>query len=145
MTPAPPVLDTAGSFYDGAAPLGVADYVYGNPRLEAAIKHTLRSLPSEARTILDVGCGIGRSSWEIARHVPCSSYLSVDLSPKCIELARLLFPDSRVDYQALSILESWSSLPSLDAIVMLDVYEHIAKRDRDQFHRFVRERLNPGG
>src|SRR5215510_3391372 len=106
MTSAPPVLDTTGSFYDLSASSGIADYAYGNPRLEAAIKHSLRSLPRTARTILDIGCGIGASSWEIARHFPSSSILAVDLSPKRIELARLLFPDARLDYQALNILES---------------------------------------
>jgi len=139
------VLEKARSYYDQAASHGLADYAYGNPRVDAAIEHALRSIPSSARTILDIGCGIGRSSWEFERHFPSASILAIDLSPKRIDLARLLFPSTRIDFRVLNILDASDSLPTFDAIVMLDVYEHIAQSARVHFHQFICERLNPGG
>jgi colanic acid/amylovoran biosynthesis glycosyltransferase len=139
------VLETAKSYYDHAASQGLADYVYGNPRVDAAIRHALRSIPSTSKTILDIGCGIGRSSWEFERHFPSASIVAVDLSPKRIEFARLLFPSARIDFRALDILHGYAEFPNFDAIVMLDVYEHIAQDARRNFHNFIREKLTPGG
>jgi glycosyltransferase involved in cell wall biosynthesis len=123
----------------------LVDYVYGNPRIDAAIRHAILSIPSTARTILDIGCGSGKSSWEFARHFPAASILALDLSLKKIEVARLLFPSTRIDFKALNILDAPNSLPTFDAIVMLDMYEHCAETDRVHFHEFIREKLNPGG
>ena len=42
-------------FYDNFSERLLADYVHGNPRIEAAIKHALRWIPLNARRILDIG------------------------------------------------------------------------------------------
>lgn len=141
----PALLETARLHYDSAANRNLTDYVYGNSGVDAAIKHALRSIPASAQTILDICCGIGSSSWEIRRHFPASSILAVDPSPKRIEFARLLFPSARIDFKALDFLNDGADLFSFDAIVMLDGYEHLGQDARSRLHRFIRERLKPGG
>jgi hypothetical protein len=49
-------MDISKSFYDNFATKLLSDYIYGNPRAEAAIKYALRWIPRGSRKILDIGC-----------------------------------------------------------------------------------------
>ncbi len=50
----------------------------------------LRTVPIRSdQTIVDIGCGTGRSTRDLARMVPSGSVLGVDLSAKMLDLARL--------------------------------------------------------
>jgi SAM-dependent methyltransferase len=51
--------------------------------------HRLRKLS----TILDVGCGDGRTTLELARHFPDAHFLGIDFSPSMIEVARANLTD----------------------------------------------------
>jgi len=51
----------------------------------------LRAVPiGPDQTIVDIGCGTGRSTRDLARWVPSGSVLGVDLSAKMLELARIV-------------------------------------------------------
>ena len=52
-------------------------------------------LPAEARA-LDLGCAVGRSTFELARH--CSEAIGIDLSESFIAAATQLQQDGRLDY-----------------------------------------------
>ena len=52
------------TFYAGFRNRLLLDYVRGNGRTEAAIRHAIRFIPASAQRILDLGCGIGWSSRE---------------------------------------------------------------------------------
>ncbi len=56
----------------------------------------LRSLPSGARA-LDLGCAVGRSSFELARY--CSEVLGIDYSNRFIQAARTLQEQGVIPYQ----------------------------------------------
>src|SRR5207244_3614944 len=109
-------IKTAQSFYDSAASSGLSDYVHGNRRLEGAIKHTLQWLPKDSLRILDIGCGIGWSSWEIKRRRPDAVVLGIDLSPKRIEMATTLFSTGGLDFQCSNVLESAEIAGRFDAL-----------------------------
>ena len=121
-------MSTSGPFYDSAAANSLADYVYGNPRLEAAIGHALRWIPPEARSIIDVGCGIGWSTWEIKRNFAGASVLGIDLSAARLKLASTLFSAPGLTFAVASVLEMPVPEASADVAVMLDVYEHVQNR-----------------
>ena len=53
-------------------------------------------LPPNARA-LDLGCAVGRSSFELARH--CASVLGIDLSHRFIDAASTLHEAGRLEYQ----------------------------------------------
>jgi hypothetical protein len=55
------------TFYDNFANKLVGDYASGNRRTEHAIRFAVESLPGGRRRVLDIGCRIGWSSFEIAR------------------------------------------------------------------------------
>jgi glycosyltransferase involved in cell wall biosynthesis len=134
------------AFYDTWTGHFLADYVYGNPRAEAAIRHIVAQIPRGAKRIADVGCGIGWSTWEIRRHFPNAFVQGIDLSQKAIEAAISLFGDANVSFSVGDI----SQLPQIqdgafDTIVLGDVYEHIPKNRRPQFRATLRTSLAKGG
>jgi colanic acid/amylovoran biosynthesis glycosyltransferase len=124
----------------------LADFVYGNPRIEAAIKHALRWIPPNAKRILDVGCGIGWSTWEIKRDLPEAFVLGVDLSSESIRIAQTLFEGNQLKFVAHDISQGHDLMqPPYDVIVMLDVYEHIERQQRGNFHQLLAKALGPNG
>jgi colanic acid/amylovoran biosynthesis glycosyltransferase len=124
----------------------LADYVYGNPRIEAAIQHALCWIPRNARRILDVGCGIGWSTWEIKRSRPEAFVLGIDLSSESIQIAQALFEENQLVFVPHDITEGNAVLqPLFDVIVMLDVYEHIAKELRGKLHQLLANTLELAG
>jgi glycosyltransferase involved in cell wall biosynthesis/precorrin-6B methylase 2 len=123
-------------FYDSFDRKLLRDYVSDNLRTVAAIRHALRVIPRSSKRILDIGCGIGWSSREMARQIPSARIVAVDLSHRLIEMATRLTIEPNVEYSAQDVLDpSWQPEGSFDAIVMLDVYEHIPVAKRSQLHR----------
>lgn len=134
------------AFYDEFSKRLLADYVHGNPRIEAAIEHSLRWIPTDAKRILDLGCGIGWSTWEIKRNHRGAFVLGGDLSSKAIQLAQKLFDGTQLAFATHDITE-WGSLlePPFDAIVMLDLYEHIPRPLRGKVHQVLDKTLGSDG
>ena len=127
--------NTVTAFYDSLDRRLLGDYLYGNPRTVAAILHALRGIPRSSRRVLDIGCGIGWSSRELARQLPSARIAALDLSPRLIDLAARLTVEANVEYSTQDVLDPrWSPEGTFDAIVMLDVYEHIPPTQRPQLH-----------
>jgi SAM-dependent methyltransferase len=55
------------------------------------VEFALAALPGGGMNVLDVGCGIGWSSCEMARNYPAAPVLAVDLSPRLVATARSVF------------------------------------------------------
>jgi colanic acid/amylovoran biosynthesis glycosyltransferase len=133
-------------FYDDFSKRLMADYVHGNPRVEAAISHALRWIPADAERILDVGCGIGWSTWEIKRNHPEAFVLGVDISGEMVRISRNLFQAAELEFAVNDISEGDGLLENpFDAIVMLDVYEHIPRELRNRAHQILRKALEAQG
>lgn len=124
----------------------LADYIYGNPRVERAICHTLNWIPRNSKRILDVGCGIGWSTREIKRSYPESFVLGIDISARMVGIARKLFEEPGLSFMIHNISE-WSDIfdAPFDAIVMLDVYEHIPRELRGRSHFVLAKALSKNG
>lgn len=140
--------DRIKRFYDEHSLKQLAGYVHGNRRLEAAIRFSLEWIPGGARRILDVGCGIGWSSWEIKRNFPEAFVLGLDLSDKVVEIAKLLFENEKrgIKFIVHDITE-WNELfeQTFDAILFLDSYEHIPASSRPKVHKVIKDALTEGG
>ncbi len=136
MTAPPVPLDQQRRFYDALARELLADYAFGNPRVEAAMRHVMACLPPRVGRVLDVGCGIGWSSSEIKRHRPRAEVLGVDLSPAAIGIAERLFAAPGLAFRACDAFDE-AGRPDgrFDAVAMIDVYEHVAAALRPQAHR----------
>jgi colanic acid/amylovoran biosynthesis glycosyltransferase len=137
----PTAREVAG-FYDSFTTHLLADFVHGNPRAELAIAHALAWLPRGTRRALDIGCGIGWSSWEIKRHHPAIDVVGIDFSARMVALANTLFAAPGLAFRSVDISRD---LPfaqgNFEAVAMLDVYEHIARHQRKALHLRLAEVL----
>lgn len=134
------------AYYNKHARKLLADYVRGNPRVVSAIEHAVGSIPTDASHVLDIGCGIGWSSWEVTRHLPEVEVLGVDLSAEAVRMAGQLFLDPRLEFVTADILTDTEVLRrEYDFVVMLDVYEHIPHDRRSELHQVLSEHMAADG
>jgi colanic acid/amylovoran biosynthesis glycosyltransferase len=133
-------------FYDRFTGKLIADYVYANKRTVAAIRHAQRWIPENSRRILDIGCGIGWTSSSIKKEHPSANVLGIDLSANLISTAHKLFSQDNLEFHQQNIVD-WNpaELHPFDAILLLDVYEHIKKEDRTKIHKAIQSALSKDG
>ena len=123
----------------------INDYVLGNRRIVSAIKNLGQFVPKDVKSILDIGCGLGWSSHEFSRAFPASRVFAVDLSPVLIEAASKLFgTQENLTFKSCDLTQG---LPKdvYNAIIMIDVYEHIPFVERDSFHKTIKSVLSNDG
>jgi SAM-dependent methyltransferase len=123
----------------------IKDYASGNKRLVNAIENLARYIPPNNNlSVLDIGCGLGWSTYEFSRFFEEIKFEGVDLSPVLIDNANKLFQRDNLKYNVFDVT---SEVPDkhYDAIVMIDVYEHIPKDDRRKFHQSLLKLLKPDG
>ena len=139
-----PSNETIAGFYDGFGQQLLDDYVKGNPRVEAAIESVEAHLRSGVSRVLDIGCGIGASSYSFRAGRAWLTVHGVDISPKNIEIARRLFAHAGMEFTASDMSQVPSGEP-YDLIAMLDVYEHIPREKWPGFHRVLGKTLAGDG
>ncbi|HEY7203327.1 MAG TPA: glycosyltransferase [Methylomirabilota bacterium] len=140
--------DTPGTpeLYDTADERLLADYVADDPWRSAGIKHALRYVPRTAQRVLDIGCGVGWSTRELGRLLPAARVTGIDASAARIGLATRLTREPNVEYAVHDALEeSWDPARAYDAIVLLDVYEHVPVARRSRFHQRLATLLGERG
>ena len=133
-------------FYDDFSHKLIVDYLTGNRRMEEAIRYAIGCIPESAQAILDIGCGIGWSTHELATHYPDKKIDAVDLSAGLLRVAEVLFARDNISFSKADITsEAFGAKRKYDAVLMLDVYEHIPAENRDTFHQAIDQILNPQG
>ena len=118
---------TVADYYDGCRDSFVTGYEIRNPRVVMALAFANKHLHS-ARTVVDVGCGIGWTTHEL----DAPAVIGLDISPVLTAAARTMFPHRRF---VTTDFADWEP-ESVDAVVMIDVYEHFS--DRPAVHRKIR-------
>lgn len=131
--------DAAKDFYDRFYEKLIADFVFGNPRIESALQFACSQLIlAQSSKILDLGFGLGWSTFEFSRARLDAEIRGLDLSSKLTELAHGIFgSEPRISFECQDLTDKeWiSEQPeNYDACVMLDVYEHIPAEHREGFH-----------
>jgi glycosyltransferase involved in cell wall biosynthesis len=102
-------------------------------------------LPDEPIEVLDIGCGIGWSTSEIASNRPDARVRGVDLSPRLVATARSLFgAEPRTRFEVCDFIDEEIE-GEVDAIVLLDVYEHFPASTRSVVHDRFRALLKDDG
>lgn len=130
------------TFYDAFSGRLVSDYVHGNARLAAAQEHVLQSIPTSATRILELGCGIGVVADAISRAFPNARIDAVDLSIENVANATKLFASDRIQFSVRDITASEPlGLEHYDAVVMVDVLEHVPAADRERLFDAIKARL----
>ncbi len=124
-----------------------------NTSVEKAIHRSVFGfVPREefaGRRLLDLGCGSGCSSAVLARLLPETEILGVELNAKLLQLA-----EARIAYHGLKNVRFQASpagtaLPenigTFDFIVFSAVYEHLLPQERIELMPHVWAALRPGG
>jgi trans-aconitate 2-methyltransferase len=96
---------------------------------------------AETATVLDVGCGTGRVTEDLAALVPRGRVLAIDASPDMVELARRRLGD-RAEVWCQDVLELDLDQPA-DAIVSTATLHWVT--DHDELWRRLARALRPGG
>ncbi|WP_051296315.1 glycosyltransferase [Eisenibacter elegans] len=140
------MVDTA-HFYNQWTHKLLADYAQANPRAEAAIRFALRYIPPDTSTLLDLGCGLGWSSYCFARHLSQGKVWGIEGSPTLVKTAQHLFPHPRLQLVQASLppTRALPPMPKADVVVMLDILEHIPQAQRPQLYAWLNTQLSEGG
>jgi|LGVE01.1.fsa_nt_gb 2-polyprenyl-3-methyl-5-hydroxy-6-metoxy-1,4-benzoquinol methylase len=122
----------------------VRDYVFGNRRFDKAVQCVIESVPRTVKSILDVGCGIGHSSWLFKEAFPEARITGVDISDRSIKLARKLFQDPNLSFETCDLSET-TGIGLFDFVVMIDVYEHFYREQRPSLHLILKDAIKDDG
>ncbi|MEM9327379.1 MAG: class I SAM-dependent methyltransferase [Bacteroidota bacterium] len=133
---------SAVEFYDNFIPKMTYDFLRPNKRIASAISFVLEHLSQDADRVLDIGCGLGWSSKEFARNTK-AEVVAVDLSPKLIELAVDLFGTDHARYEVKNVNDGFDEAKTFSSVVMIDVFEHIEKENREKFILDIKRMLSP--
>jgi SAM-dependent methyltransferase len=136
-----PSIDTVKAFYDERIGGKISDFTDSNPRIEAAVEALAEWAPVKPKRILEIGCGIGATSWRMARAWPEAEVIGADVSPASIEVAKTCFNLPNLSYRQGLIKEDTLS-GKFDFVVLMDVYEHIAFEDRSALHAAIKSHLD---
>ncbi|KAJ7290270.1 S-adenosyl-L-methionine-dependent methyltransferase [Mycena rebaudengoi] len=81
------------------------------------------------KTVLDLGCGTGRTAEKLLRCSNVEQIIGLDATPGMLSLARERFHDPRLQFKQYDIIDDSpplsSLLPEVDAVVSTLVIEHI--------------------
>lgn len=112
----------------------------------STVEFLLSKIGSEAyKTIVDIGCGDGRFSRELAFADPGSQVTGVDYSQRAIGLASAMNPGiANLTFRSIDITGA-HDLGRFDSAVLMEVFEHIPLPDTGAFMSGVRGLLREGG
>lgn len=131
-------------FYDSFKNKLINDFLAPNIRIENAIKLAIKNIPKSSKSVLDLGFGLGWSSYEIAKHFPEAQINGFDISEELTRTAKDLFKVSNLSYKSMDLTQFFPK-GSFDAIVLLDVFEHIPVSARETFYVNIQNSLSEQG
>lgn len=133
-------------FYDNFFKKLVYNYLFGNPRFDSALNIVFNHVGLNVKSVLDIGCGLGYSSFEMARYFDQAQVWGVDISDNLIKIAQEIFKKPNLKYSDQDITDQkFVSENKFDLVTMLDVYEHIPATERAFFHKSVADVLTDDG
>jgi SAM-dependent methyltransferase len=136
-----PTLESVQAYYDERVEGKIRDFTHANPRIEAAIQLVAEWAAPEPKRILEIGCGIGATSWRMARAWPRAEIVGADVSTTSIEVAKTCFQRPNLSYRA-GLIKEGVLVGKFDLVLLMDTYEHIALRDRATLHAAIKSLLS---
>lgn len=145
MSDGRPARDAIRTYYDEfSKTVHGGDLRHRNARIEAAWRTCRRFVPEGAR-VLEVGCGVGILSDRLARRA--SRLLGVDISDVNVATAARFVGDGRAAFQVADVTGDVTTLGlgAWDAIVLVDVIEHLPRERRPRALSNLESLLAPRG
>jgi len=133
-------------YYNNRIEKAINDYFIHNKRLVEALTFSIQNIPGTVKNILDLGCGIGWTSHEYAKHFQDSQVLGFDISDQCIEFAKSFFRHPNLNFQTGDIGQLSDYVQDkFEIITLIDVFEHIEKSERHHFYDLIRKNIADNG
>jgi 2-polyprenyl-3-methyl-5-hydroxy-6-metoxy-1,4-benzoquinol methylase len=136
-----PTLESIQAYYDERVDGKIRDFTHPNPRIEAALQLVAEWAPPKPKRILEIGCGIGATSWRMARAWPNAEVIGADVSPISIEVAKTCFQLPNLTYRT-GLIKEGVLAGGFDLVLLMDTYEHIALDDRAMLHAAIKSLLS---
>lgn len=105
--------------------------------------HPIRWIPSDAASLLDVGCNVGELLTYCGELYPAMRLAGVEINPAALEQARRNLPAA--DLYSDSAQHVPFPDASFDCVTCIEVLEHIPQNLRAQVLAEMRRVLRPGG
>jgi tRNA (cmo5U34)-methyltransferase len=119
------------------------------PRYDEMTARLLDYVPREARKLLELGCGTGNLSLQLARKFPAASLTLVDGSPEMVAVTRSRIEDAGLHlvnkpaYLAVRFEQLALPKDSFDLVVSSISLHHVT--DKADLYRRIRALLHAGG
>jgi trans-aconitate 2-methyltransferase len=137
-------------FYDAFLQSRMLSYrLQGSPRIDAALRMVLPHIRRDSR-VLDIGCGIGMAAERVAIRARDGFVWACDLSESNIWYARSTVRRPNAEFFVCDVIDDFEPLRRripgpLDAILLLDVVEHIPSFVRASLFERLRALAREGG
>lgn len=130
-------------YYDSHSKRKIEDFVNGNPRVERAYQEIKTWFVNNPKDVLEIGCGIGTVANRLAKIFPDTNFNAFDISPKSIEIAKLLFQNRNLNYYLANEINEvfFPQDQVFDIIYLIDVFEHLQDESRTILCDFINTRL----
>jgi trans-aconitate 2-methyltransferase len=116
-----------------------------NRRHSYIINQLKKNVKNENPSIIEIGCGIGLISLELAKIYPKGKVVGVDISEKSIEEANILAEEiGNVHFLAGNFMEE-QDYGQFDIILLPDVIEHVPVENHEVFFKNVLKLKANGG
>lgn len=137
-------MNSVKDFYNNFDNRLLKDFVSNNPRVVAALEFVRDYFgPNPPQAILDIGCGIGWSSYEFSRLYKNGRVKGIDLSDRLITVAKQIFTAPNLSFSEKDLTDSGMiANEQYDAVVMIDVFEHIPADSRSKFYQDLKNVLS---
>lgn len=110
-----------------------------NIPLGATLAAITEAFPRGPERILEIGCGYGRLTSEIAPLYPDAWVTGIDISPDVLPRS---YAQQRITYL---LRDNLRDLPRQDAIYSVAVFQHLPEQEKRDYIFDAADILNPGG
>lgn len=125
------------------------DPTYVQPGLEKSILGFVPGYRFERKELLEFGCGCGASTMVLARILPKTRIIGLDLYPRMLEIAKLRA--QHYGFRNIRFMRSINpdciphKIGDFDFVTLNAVYEHLLPRERKGLIPQLWDHLRPGG
>lgn len=134
-------LQQVKAYYDVHVAGKLEGFIEGNERVERAWLTIDQWTLANPRSILEIGCGIGDICWRMTRRWQEAEVVGLDVSLQSLRIAQQLFGSPKLSFCEGPLVKG-KLVGKFDLIILMDVYEHIAVKDRPRLHEALADQLS---
>lgn len=125
---------------------GVARFYDWHLNYASAIDFLLEKIGNDKKraSVVDIGCGDGRLTSELAQRFPDARVAGIDYSERAIGLAKALNARSNIEFVACDLIAD-PRKDTFDIAVLMEVYEHIEPAKGEAFLHSVKDLMAADG